>query len=688
MTPRREDAHRSGVRHEGRAESRSATSSTKASTTTSAARSASEKFRADPAKYLAAEGSRRRRRRRPRPRRSYTCPMHPEVRQQGPGTCPKCGMALEPEMPTLDEGPNPEYVDFPPPLLVDAAAHRRGLRARDVRPPVPVRRRAGHANWIELVLATPVVLWAGWPFFVRCVDSIRTGNPNMWTLIGLGVAAAYVYSVVATVAPGIFPRGLRGARAHRRLLRGRRGDRLAHAHGPGARAARALADFRRHQGAAGPRAQDRASHARRRHRGGRAAHARARRRQAARAARREGAGGRRGARRALERGRVDDHRRADAGGEGAGRPGDRRHDQRQRQPRHPRRARRLADGARADRADGGAGAALARADAAHGRRRRALLRARRDRDRRGDVPRLGGLRARAALGVRACSTRWRCSSSRAPARWGWPRRCRSWSPRAAPPRAASCSTTPRRSRRCARSTRSSSTRPARSPLGKPAFHDVRRQRRLHGGRGAARRREPRPGQRASAGRRDRRGGATARARALEGRRSSNRAPASACAAGWMAKPSRSATRCSCGRWASIRRAARAAGRGAARRGRDRWCSSPSTGASRAWSRWPIRSRNRRRRRSACCASRAFASSWRPATGSPPRRRSAAKLGIDEVHGEVRPEDKLKLVERLQAEGRRRGDGGRRHQRRAGARARRRRHRDGHRHRRGDGARAR
>ena len=137
----------------------------------------------------------------------YTCPMHPEIRQQGPGVCPKCGMALEPEMPTLDEGENPELVDFtrrfwwtlPLTIVVVTLAmfgHRMFPGAS-----------AAARSWTELVLATPIVLWAGWPFFERCWASIRTGNPNMWTLIGIGVAAAYAYSIVATVAPGLFPSG-------------------------------------------------------------------------------------------------------------------------------------------------------------------------------------------------------------------------------------------------------------------------------------------------------------------------------------------------------------------------------------------------------------------------------------------------------------------------------------------------
>ncbi len=145
----------------------------------------------------------------------YTCPMHPEIVQEGPGTCPICGMALEPMgIPTGDEGPNPELVDFTRrmivgavltvPILVLAMGPHLGL---------PVREWIGerNADWIEFALATPVVLWAGWPFFVRCKDSILNRSPNMWTLIGIGVGAAYLYSAVATIAPGVFPAAFRGA---------------------------------------------------------------------------------------------------------------------------------------------------------------------------------------------------------------------------------------------------------------------------------------------------------------------------------------------------------------------------------------------------------------------------------------------------------------------------------------------
>ncbi len=161
------------------------------------------KFAADPPKYLA-----------PRPVAApalaqattiYTCPMHPEIRQDHPGACPKCGMALEPEMPSIEEDGNPELAAFqrrfwwtlPLTIIVTALAmlgHRLGWFDMATQ------------SWIELLLAAPVVLWAGWPFFVRGAHSIIRRSPNMWTLIGLGTASAFVYSVIATVAPGVFPK--------------------------------------------------------------------------------------------------------------------------------------------------------------------------------------------------------------------------------------------------------------------------------------------------------------------------------------------------------------------------------------------------------------------------------------------------------------------------------------------------
>jgi P-type Cu+ transporter len=134
----------------------------------------------------------------------YTCPMHPEIIREQPGICPKCGMALEPMAPSAEEKANPELVDF----------SRRFWWTLPLSLIVLVLAMFGHQwnglsgstrSWVELLLASPVVLWAGWPFFVRCVTSIRTRQFNMWTLIGIGVFAAYTYSIVATLVPEFFP---------------------------------------------------------------------------------------------------------------------------------------------------------------------------------------------------------------------------------------------------------------------------------------------------------------------------------------------------------------------------------------------------------------------------------------------------------------------------------------------------
>jgi Cu+-exporting ATPase len=140
----------------------------------------------------------------------YTCPMHPEIRQVGPGSCPICGMALEPLLATADSGPNPELIDMTrrfwialaltlPVVALDMGQHLLGL---DLVP-----RRT--ANWIQLAIATPVVLWAGWPFFTRAWQSVVSGNLNMFTLIAMGTGVAWLYSIVATVSPGIFPDAFR-----------------------------------------------------------------------------------------------------------------------------------------------------------------------------------------------------------------------------------------------------------------------------------------------------------------------------------------------------------------------------------------------------------------------------------------------------------------------------------------------
>jgi Cu+-exporting ATPase len=164
-----------------------------------------ERFIAEPGKFLASASHAAP----PVPAgTTYTCPMHPQIRQDHPGNCPICGMALEPEMPSLEDGENPELLDF----------SRRFRWTLPLTAIVLVLAMFGHylawlpidvRTWIELALSVPVVLWAGWPFLERCVQSIRNRSPNMWTLIGIGVTAAFGYSVVATVAPGLFPDSFR-----------------------------------------------------------------------------------------------------------------------------------------------------------------------------------------------------------------------------------------------------------------------------------------------------------------------------------------------------------------------------------------------------------------------------------------------------------------------------------------------
>jgi P-type Cu+ transporter len=142
----------------------------------------------------------------------YTCPMHPEIRQDHPGNCPICGMALEPEIATPTAGPGAELVDMTRrfrialALSIPVFALEMGGHFADLHALVP----EALSNWIELALATPVALWAGWPFFERAWASLKSRNLNMFTLIALGVGMAWVYSVVATVAPGLFPPAFRG----------------------------------------------------------------------------------------------------------------------------------------------------------------------------------------------------------------------------------------------------------------------------------------------------------------------------------------------------------------------------------------------------------------------------------------------------------------------------------------------
>jgi len=170
-----------------------------------------DKFAAEPERYAKAEGK-------PAPRPGatpgaiYTCPMHPEIRQTGPGNCPKCGMALEPVAPSADDRPNPELLDMArrfwvglaltvPVLGLAMAEHLPGLQVALPNPKF--------SGWIQFVLSAPVVLWAAWPFFVRGWNSLASRNLNMYTLIALGIGVAFAYSAVALLAPGLFPPAFR-----------------------------------------------------------------------------------------------------------------------------------------------------------------------------------------------------------------------------------------------------------------------------------------------------------------------------------------------------------------------------------------------------------------------------------------------------------------------------------------------
>ena len=165
------------------------------------------KFVADPARYLSD-------RRDPEPATAgtiYTCPMHPEVRQVGPGFCPKCGMALEPADTTVDVGPNPEIIDFTRRFWIGAVL-TLPLIAMEMGPHLWGQRFAlspGWNGWLQFAFATPVVLWAGWPFLERGWASVRTWNLNMFTLIGLGTIVAWAFSALAVLAPDLVPAAFR-----------------------------------------------------------------------------------------------------------------------------------------------------------------------------------------------------------------------------------------------------------------------------------------------------------------------------------------------------------------------------------------------------------------------------------------------------------------------------------------------
>jgi len=147
----------------------------------------------------------------PQTKTQYVCPMHPEVVQDEPGACPKCGMALEPRTVTLEEEANPEYADMKRRFIISLFLTIPTIVLALSEMFAAHMLSSGARNWIELALATPVVLYCGWPFFQRGWASIVNRSPNMFTLIGIGTGTAFTYSVVATVAPAIFPAAFRGA---------------------------------------------------------------------------------------------------------------------------------------------------------------------------------------------------------------------------------------------------------------------------------------------------------------------------------------------------------------------------------------------------------------------------------------------------------------------------------------------
>ena len=327
----------------------------------------------------------------------YTCPMHPSVRRTQPGSCPLCGMGLEPESAAMaEEGPNPELVDFTRrfrvgavltlPLLVLAMGPFVGRGG--------VREAFGErgALWIEVLLGTPVVLWCGWPFLARGWSSFRTMNLNMFSLIAMGGDGRLALQHGGRAGAGRLPRRLprRGGQC-RGLFRSRGGDRDAgasrSAHGaprpPGHRQGNPRAA--RHGG------QGRTRSPRGRTGGRDPARRRATRRPAAGAAGRQGAGRRRGGRRPLLRRREHDHGRADTRGEDAGRSAHRRDHQRHRQPDHGGYSSRRRHGAEPDRRDGRERAAEPGAHPAIRRQGGGPVRARGDRGRGRRVHRLGNL---------------------------------------------------------------------------------------------------------------------------------------------------------------------------------------------------------------------------------------------------------------------------------------------------------
>ncbi len=354
-----------------------------------------DKFIANPSKYVtavsAASGTPA-----PAPKaadtRIYTCPMHPEVRQVGPGSCPKCGMALEPLEPVAeDEGPSAELGDMTRRFWIGVAltAPLLALEMGGMAMPEVVGRLNVTARlWIELMLAAPVVLWGGWPFFVRGWQSVVTHSLNMFTLIALGTGTAFGYSVFAVLFPDTLPHGMRHGGAPPVYFEAAAVITTLVLLGQ-------VLELRARSATSGaiPEAAGRWE------RGGRAARGRADRRPPAGAAGRARARGRGGPRGPERGGRVHAHRRADSRGEGARRARDRRHGEWDGELRDARRARGGGHPARPDRPHGRRGPAQPRAHPAPGRPGLGVVRPRRDRGGGTDRAGVGPLWARAAPGL-------------------------------------------------------------------------------------------------------------------------------------------------------------------------------------------------------------------------------------------------------------------------------------------------
>ena len=373
----------------------------------------------------------------------YTCPMHPEIVQHGPGACPKCGMALEPMTISADDGPNPELVDMTRRFWMRRGSGRRCSSSRwptcsacfaaGTRPcfwGAPCRRASDDRDQLDRSHLLDAGRALGRPAVLRArVGVDQDPQPNMFTLIALGIGTAWLFSAAATLAPQLFPAGFRRARRRRDLLRYGGRHHRARAARSGSRAAGAGPYRSCHPAAARPRTANGAHHpqwpgARR------AGRAHPPGRSPARPAGGEDSD-RWPRRRGTQRGRrIDAHGRAAAGRQGAGTARHGRDDQRHGELRHARGARRERDRAGADRPDGGRGAAHARPDSAAGRCGVGLVRAgsRRGGDR--------GVRCLVCLSDPSRGSRSRCSvpspssSSPAPVRLGSPRRWRSWWARA------------------------------------------------------------------------------------------------------------------------------------------------------------------------------------------------------------------------------------------------------------------